>query len=473
MKKIVGVGMFIPTKGDDEYVRLDSHSSLSDYDIAIFRPSFRDTNYTTDYGHEAYEGKTLYGKKSSIEISENTAHWKAEIQTILANGKNVYIILCQKEDFYIYTGTKEFSGTGKSQRTTNHVTPFDNYRFLPDYANKVNNSKGKTVVPIHIIIKQYYEAFKERIDYECYIKSHNEGAIPLFTTKNKDKILGLIERKDKGSIIFLPDIFFGYDYEYDEDDEENNKDYKIGTIFLDHILKIDKIISGDVTKTPTPDWINHKNYELKEAERTKGKIKASEQKIIEIQKEIEELNDSLENQENLKGLLYETGKPLESAVIQGLKLLGYSAENYDDGKLELDQVINSPEGNRYIGECEGKDNRDIDITKFRQLQDSLNEDFEREVVTEKAFGILFGNPQRLISPSNRTLDFTDKCKRGAEREKIALIKTADLFKVAKYLLENDNEAFKKLCREEIHNQLGKVVKFPVIPEKSSSKATKK
>ncbi len=161
---------------------------------------------------------------------------------------------------------------------------------------------------------------------------------------------------------------------------------------------------------------------------------------------------------------------MESAVIQALKILGYSAEGYDDGKLELDQVINSPEGTRYIGECEGKDSRDIDITKFRQLQDALNEDFEREEVTEKAFGILFGNPQRLESPSNRTLDFTDKCKRGAEREKIALIKTADLFKVAKYLLENEDEPYRKLCREEIHNQLGKVVKLPAIPKKQIKNA---
>ena len=82
--------------------------------------------------------------------------------------------------------------------------------------------------------------------------------------------------------------------------------------------------------------------------------------------------------------MYESGKPLENAVIKALKILGYSAENYDDGKLELDQVIISPEGDRFIGECEGKDNKDIDITKFRQLQDGLNADFEREEVSEKA-----------------------------------------------------------------------------------------
>ena len=165
-------------------------------------------------------------------------------------------------------------------------------------------------------------------------------------------------------------------------------------------------------------------------------------------------------EEGLKDLLFETGKPLELAVIKALETLGFSASNYDDGILELDQVIISPEKIRYIGECEGKDNKAIDISKFRQLQDSLNEDFEREDVEEKAFGILFGNPQRLLPINERTNFFTQKCINGAQREKIALIKTTDLFKVSKYLSEKEDEEYQKKCRDAIYNGLGTIIEFP-------------
>ena len=131
----------------------------------------------------------------------------------------------------------------------------------------------------------------------------------------------------------------------------------------------------------------------------------------------------------------------------------------------MDQVITSPEKNRHIGESEGKDNKDINITKFRQLLETLNADFAREDVEEKAFGILFGNPERLKEPAKRKLDFTTKCKTGAQREKIALVKTADLFEVAKFLNENTDEKFKKECREAIHRNLGEIVAFPDIPNK--------
>lgn len=159
-------------------------------------------------------------------------------------------------------------------------------------------------------------------------------------------------------------------------------------------------------------------------------------------------------------MLFETGKPLEKAVIQALELIGFHAENFDDGTLELDQVITSPEGDRYIGECEGKDNKAIDVTKFRQLQDSMNEDFYREEVEEKAFGLLFGNPERLIAPSKRKTNFTEKCKKGAKREGIGLVKTIDLFKVAKYLLENEDEEYRMKCRKSIKEQLGEIIDFP-------------
>ena len=77
---------------------------------------------------------------------------------------------------------------------------------------------------------------------------------------------------------------------------------------------------------------------------------------------------------------------------------------------------------------------------------------------------MFGNAERLQEPKNRKLDFTTKCKTGAEREKIALIKTVDLFVVAKYLVEHNDGVYKKACRDAIHQQLGKVVVFPTVPD---------
>jgi len=217
-------------------------------------------------------------------------------------------------------------------------------------------------------------------------------------------------------------------------------------------------------KTPTPKWVSDKEYCSKKEESILLEILKNDIQIEKIEDRARKLKEELEEEQLLKDLLFEEGKYLENAVIKVLKLLGYKAENYDDGELGMDQIIISPEKFRYIIECEGKENKDIDITKFRQLVEAINADYYREWIEEKAFWILFGNAERTKAPNERTLDFTKKCISSAEKEWIALIKTIDLFNIAKYIIETKDEDFKKRCRDIIDSNLGKIIKFPDIPK---------
>ena len=125
----------------------------------------------------------------------------------------------------------------------------------------------------------------------------------------------------------------------------------------------------------------------------------------------------------------------------------------------------SEEG-RFLGEAEGKDNKAINTTKLDQLERELRDDFAREEITEYAKGVLFGNAFRLKELKQRAEFFTKKCISGAKRSKVALIKTPDLFPIAKYLKENSDSDFAKLCRQAIANTEGKIVEFPSIPKNS-------
>ena len=114
----------------------------------------------------------------------------------------------------------------------------------------------------------------------------------------------------------------------------------------------------------------------------------------------------------MRDLLFEKGKALESVVISALEILGYKADNYDDGILELDQVIISPDGDRFIGETEGKDKFAVGVDKLRQLITNTLEDLDRYEVKKQAVGILFGNGFRLLKPSDRIELFTPKWYRS-------------------------------------------------------------
>lgn len=334
-----------------------------------------------------------------------------------------------------------------------------NYKFLPVSNFNFTSVTGKAIFPSSEIVVNLFKHCKNLLKYEISITPNENAKAPLFTTKSKDKILGHTVKIGKGNLVLIPSITFPDEF-YDNDDEWTAEAIIWGRRFTQILAEISKAMKSDREKTPTPAWVFNETFNLIEATATKNLILKNEEKLLKIQKDITELQQSLAEQEVIKDLLFESGHALEHAVTKALKILGYSAEGYDDGKLELDQIIISPEGDRFIGECEGKDSNHIDISKFRQLQDALNEDFAREEVSEKAFGILFGNPQRLMDPSSRTLDFTDKCKRGAEREKIALVKTSDLFTITRYIQESKDEDYKIQCRNAIKQQLGTIVKFP-------------
>ena len=87
----------------------------------------------------------------------------------------------------------------------------------------------------------------------------------------------------------------------------------------------------------------------------------------------------------------------------------------------------------------------------------------REEVEKPATGILFGNGFRLTKPSDREEQFTTKCLTTVKSSNCVLIKTSDLFLVAKYVKETGDQNFAKYCRDSIKASIGLIVKFPDIP----------
>lgn len=465
-KQIITIGYEIPGKHEN-YIDFGEAVSLMDADVLLISPdSIRPCG---DWASFTSSDGGCYNVDASNRYTKNIAHLKKELEDHLRAGKNVFIFLTQEENKSLASGV---SSPRKGESTYSTYT-YSNYNFLPIDIGKLTSASGKHVqFTGNPIFSGFYNKFKKNLEYELYVEDPKEAQI-VFTGKDRSKILGAIHKVGSGHVVTLPTLTFNEkdftEIKEDEDGEErefwNKKGLAFGNSFVECLLEIDKNLAFESEKTPTPDWVSNEQFLGKKENSLYDSININIKKIEKIQLKNEKLKSELEEERKLKDLLFEQGKPLENAVIKALKILGYKAENYDDGDLEMDQIIISPENNRYIGENEGKDNKDINITKFRQLVDALNADFAREEVKEKAFGILFGNAERLKEPRKRKLDFTAKCKTGAEREKIALVKTIDLFAVAKYLNENDDEKFKKDCRNAIHKGLGKIVEFPELPKK--------
>jgi hypothetical protein len=316
------------------------------------------------------------------------------------------------------------------------------------------------------IFSDFFKIFQKHLKYQLYFEKPSQAHV-IFTGKDKSKILGAYFRVGIGNLVVLPYVDYNFDQftKAKKDKKGGQQKYwtpeagKFGNSLVAKLVQIDRDLRQDSEKTPPPEWSQAIDYSTKKETLLRDSIIAENEKISKINQQIKKLEKELSEEQVLKDLLFEKGKVLEHAVNTALRILGYQSENFNDGNLEIDHVITSPDGGRFIGECEGRDSSAISIDKFRQLEENIQSDLQREEVEEPALGILFGNGFRLTKPEDRAEQFTTKCLSSAKRGTI-LIRTSDLYKVARYLSENKDDEYAKECREAILAGKGSIVNFP-------------
>ncbi len=463
-KQIFTIGYTIPTF-DESRVDFYEGASLMDADILLISPD--SLTPRGDWVSFTSSDEGCYNVSASRTYKQKVSRLRKEVEDFLNTGKNVFVLLANKEEYQL---ASDVSSKRKGQATF-RTGMYDNYAFLPINIGSLTSASGKHIeFSGNSLFSDFYEKFKKNLEYQLYIENAN-GAQVLFTGKDKTKVLGAIFKVKSGNLVVLP--FINYDEKkFTEIKGKEKKEYwtKEATRFGESLVKafvdIDKSLRKGGDKTPPPDWANEADFQLAQEQVLQKDV---EKKSKEIEKLILQKNESLakiDEEIKLRDLLFEKGKLLENAIGVALEFLGYKAENYNDGNLELDHIITSPEGDRFIGEAEGKDTSAININKFRQLAVNIQEDLQRDAVENSAIGVLFGNGFRLTNPSERAERFTTKCISAAKSSNCVLVRTTDLFRVAKYAKESKDNDFAKSCRDAIKNSIGKIVDFPAVPKNS-------
>ncbi len=461
-KSIASIGFELPG-GLATCVALSSKTSLLDYDAILFRPDI--SKYTVGDEHE---GRTAVTDRYSTVLREAADHWSRELVSALEAGKTVVVFLPPVESVWVATGTRDYSGTGKNRRTIRHVGPFDNYALIP-FPVKPVSAEGHVMrlTSTGSLLAHFWES----VGADCHYKVLIEGPVtqPLLVTKSAEKVVGALVRTkgSDGTLLLLPDL----DFER-RSFTTTNKDGELvwsreGSAFggrvREAVLRIDAELRGRAATTPPPDWADAEEFSLPQETVLRSRLLEVDARVADLRAEQQALREGLVSEGVLRGLLYEQGTPLEIAIRQALDLLGFKTSSYRDPESEFDVVFECDEG-RFLGEAEGRDSKPIGIDKLRQLQMNIMEDFRRDDVSEMACGILFGNGARLKPLGDRPSTFTDKVCSAAKSSGVILVRTPDLFWVARYLSGANDPAFAKRCREALFASKGRVVAFPAPPE---------
>lgn len=456
---LLSVGYEIPGLSDS-YLSFTSERSLMDADVILFQPIFDDFN-----PRDSYMGKPSYDDDDSALVTEHCKRWRTELAEAIKTGKTVVVFLPPWEQVYVHSGRKGFSGSGRNRAVTRYVEELDNYSVLPFHLGSVVPKGGEHIRATSNLgsVASYWSEFGPHSTYHVYLK--NPKGTPILTTRTSDAVVGLIYKSASGTAVLLPPV------EYDEDafTTTNNKGDTIwtkegvafGKRLMDAFLELDRALQAGTELTATPDWAKDSRYRLKMVAVHEEKLKKCDDEIVRWTKRRREAAAQLADVEILRGLLYETGKPLERAIQRALEMLGFVARPFHEDGSEFDVVFTSREG-RFVGEAEGKNNRAIGVEKLDQLERNIREDFARKREDESSYakGVLFGNAYRLKRLGERPEFFTVKCRAAADRGNVALVRTPDLFLVVQYLNERRDKKFAAACRDAIVKSRGEVVVFP-------------
>jgi len=469
-RQIMAIGVEIPG-GEIETIPFNQHKSLADADIILFAPNLNLDMYSNKQLGGYNKGLPSLTEHASFKLKEDNNFWKIELEEALKAGKTIFFILNRPTEYYIYSGNNKTSGTGKNQKVTNLVDKYNSYSVLPLLCGGFHTTNGKKVDFSQAIssIKQYWNNFNEYSNYQVIIKGF-KGVQSIKQHSTNHTVGGTCKFKN-GHCVFLPylKLDMGKFIEYVENEVGEKTPYwnesasNFNKKFISDIIRIDKEIRSEFEIEIPPDWTNQEQFRLEKIlELIKGKAKLEIQLKI-INSSIEEYNIQLQETNIPKLLLFGTGKPLEKAIRIVLRQIGFTAEHFEDEDSEFDVKFESHEG-QFLGEAEGKESKAVDITKLSQLMRNITEDLTKDDVKEPAKGVLFGNGFRFIEPTKRKEQFTDKCIKSAKAQRIALIKTTDLFTLHQFFAKKENTNFAKQCRAEILKTAG-IVKFPAIPDK--------
>lgn len=313
-----------------EHVPFRSDTSVFDGDVILFRPSFGD-----DYqSYEWYNGKPLIAEFDSPKISSDCKHWSSELKAAVEAGKTVFIFLTKPHDVYYHTGERTFSGTGRSRVTTQHVAPISSYDAIPLRLSGLIPRGGKEISTLRELgpLSVYWSEFGSQSAYEVHFDG--TGLDPLLGTKKRERVVGAqVRTKGGGALVFLPPVQWDVDaltYSRGKSTFWRKDAVALGSRFVKALVSASEAFRRAGRRTPTPEWVLAPEYVISSEDKLRSQIAVVDRDIGRLSDNRRALQTQLEEAGDLRALLYETGKPLEAAVLKALRLLGFQAEPFSD-----------------------------------------------------------------------------------------------------------------------------------------------
>lgn len=297
--------------------------SLLDYDAVIISTDYLVAHYKDN--STMYENKRLLSAYASKQIQDDFSVVREQLIEILEQGKNVFVLLGNNENCFIYTGKTEYSGTGKNARRTNIVTEFDMYSFLPIKLSATHIYGEKVEVCERRPYSDFFRKTKECFHYAAYFTT--EVGETLLKIQKTSKVISSAVKYGKGQIVLLP-------LPYCEEDYTNVKYWKqYGKLYLDALSELNAQLSASIDEYVLPEWAE--KFSILNEDSEQEKLKKDKDKLDKLLQKIKKQEATIQQIQRYKTLVTSSGNQLEETVKLVLSELSFDLIEAERGRSDV------------------------------------------------------------------------------------------------------------------------------------------
>jgi hypothetical protein len=298
-------------------------------DLAGFYRSY------ASYSRDTYMGRESLNDDQSVRIVGDVARRNRELNTLLELGGTVVLFLPAPDSWYINTGEREYSGTGRNRQVTRIVREVQLLSVLPfriqSQAAKTRDLEVRAGEPF----ATFWRANNDRFQTAAVLtRPFGETTIVI---RDTDAIAGSIARVDKGVVIVLPqDLLYPEqeedDHDGEDEEEKEQQPHPEDVAFLDSLFDLVRalrVTSGDFEQ---PEWAA--GFLLPAEDAAAAKARAASESVTRAQKKLDAAARALALLEQRKTLFTGTGPALEALVEEAFVALGFDIEEGRPGRTD-------------------------------------------------------------------------------------------------------------------------------------------
>ncbi|HVC75178.1 MAG TPA: hypothetical protein VND96_01545 [Candidatus Micrarchaeaceae archaeon] len=369
--------------------------------------------YDRQIGNPWYQGRPCLDDSDSVHIRDDIARRNRELKTLLEVGGTLVLFLPAPASWFVSTGERQFSGTGRNRQTTRIVNEMQLLSLLPfDIHTEAAESRDLDL-RVSEPFATFWRTNARRFQTAAILKeSIGEKTLVISGTES---VAGSIARFAKGLVIMLPqDLLYPADYEVQEVNEDEIEPHPDDITLIDSMFDLVRDLRKDAGDYIQPEWAAE--YHLPGEVELAARVRQTGDAVRKAQIRLDAAERALAILKQRKTLFTGSGAAFEAFAEEAFKALGFAIEEGRPGRT--DRIVRL-HGDTAVMELKGRAKSAAE-KDAAQLEKWVSEHFVDHGSQPK--GILVVNGWRDAPLQRRTEDvFPDQMLEFSEARKHCLI----------------------------------------------------